>query len=161
MRPFIPSPLASLAVAVAALLASGAGLPTRAAVAGDCAPRVEAAAEKVFGAFVGAFRRASASGVVALMAPGDDARLTLRLSGVRAGSYSSEQALEVLKRSYFGTRAILSVVEGEGCTRGGETRLVRSYRLRVRAQGVEQERTLTAVIVKAGEAWHLDSASDS
>ena len=95
------------------------------------------------------------------MAPGEDARLTLRLSGVRAGAYPSEQALEVLKRSYFGTRAILSVIEGEGCTRGGETRLVRSYRLQVRAQGVVREQTLTAVILRSGDAWHLDSVSDS
>jgi hypothetical protein len=150
----------ALSIALVALAATAA-LPARPTAAGDCAPRVEPAAEKAFGQFLVAFRAKDAGGLVALMAPGDAARLTLRLQGVKSGAYPADQATEVLRRSYFASLEILSVVEGEGCTRGTETRLVRSYRLRVRVQGAEQERTLTAVIVRANGAWSLDAVSDS
>ena len=148
-------------VPVAAALLWMAPWPAATTRADECAPKVEAAAEKTFAALVQAMRKADPQGVVALMAPGKDGRLTLRLSGVKPGAYPKEQATEVLKTAYFKTHEVLSLTEDEGCTRGSEDRLVRAYRMRVRSGGKEQDGTLTAVIQRGEPGWFLDILSDS
>jgi hypothetical protein len=150
------------AFALAVLLASSTAVGAPRARAGDeCAPKVEPAAEKVFSSLLQAMRKASAEGVVALMAPGKEARLSLRLSGVKKGEYPRDQAVEVLKTAYFKTREILSISEDEGCTRGTEARLTRAYRMRVRSGGKEEDGTLKAVIQRGEPGWSLEVLSDS
>lgn len=144
----------------AALVLTGAFSATTAR-ADDCVPKVEAAAEKVFASLVRAMRASSAEGVTELMAPAKDARLTLRLVGVKAGSYTTDQATEVLKSAYFKAREILTLTEDEGCTRGSEARLARAYRMRVRSAGKEQDGTLTAVLQRGDAGWYLSILSDS
>ena len=130
-------------------------------IADDCVPKVEPAAERMFAALVQAMRKGDADGVANLTASGKDARLTLRLSGVKPGSYPKEQAIEVLKTAYFKTREILSLTEDEGCTRGSDSRPVRAYRMRVRSGGAEKDGTLTAVLQRGDAGWSLDILSDS
>ena len=147
-------------IATAAVLLVGT-VSARGARGDDCdPPKVDPAAEKKFASLVQAIRKADADGVVALMASGKDARLTLKLTDVKPGAYPKDQAVEVLKTAYFKTREILSVTEDEGCTRGSETRLVRTYRTRVRSGGNETEGTLTAVLQKGDPGWSLDILSD-
>lgn len=82
------------------------------------------------------------------------------MTGIDAGSYTREQAAELLASTYFADRAVVSLQQAEGCTTGDETRLTRTYRLTTQAGGKTVDGTLTLTLHKKKiddktSAWFL------
>lgn len=130
----------------AALGASGRG----GAEAGEgCAPRVPTEAARAFDAVVRALKKADAAGVAALMEPGKEARLSIRLASIKVDNASAtrEWVVKQLQDAYFPVVTYESVLEDDRCTRGDDKRLNRGYRIRLKKDGSTTDATLTVVIV--------------
>ncbi|MCC7140269.1 MAG: hypothetical protein IT460_17750 [Planctomycetes bacterium] len=152
---------------VAALACATLGLATSAQGRnlGECEKKVPPEAERAFQDVERAVRAADAAAVTATMPSGRDARVHLALPGVDAGSYSRDQATEVLRTRYFATRKVLALTPAEGCTVGSETQLSRTYRLTVQIGRDSVDRTLTIDIVRRRvgqrDVWYLGALKDA
>lgn len=141
------------------------GRPASARGMGDCEQKVPAEADRMFERVAAAFRKRQATGVTDTVDPGKGGRVYLSLTGIDAGSYTREQATELLTGTYFEGRTIVSLQQAEGCTTGDDTRLTRTYRLTTQAGGKTVDGTLTITIHKKKvdertSAWFLGSLKD-
>ena len=111
------------------------------------------------------FRKRQASGVSDAVDPSKGGRVYLSLAGIDAGSYTKEQAAELLASTYFADRTVVNLQQAEGCTTGDDTRLTRTYRLTTQSGGKTVEGTLTLTLHKKKiddrtSAWFLGSLKD-
>jgi hypothetical protein len=155
-----------LALLLSAALIASAGAARAGGGLADCEKKVPAEADAVFARVAAAFRDERASDVTSQVSPAREARLTLRLAGTKAGSYTREQATQLLTDTYFADRDVLSVRPAEGCTTGDDTVLSRTYRTTLRVGKAEVEGTLTIRLVKRKvdertSAWFLDGLNDA
>ena len=158
-------PLLTVLIAAAALAALGGGTAAQARGLGDCERKVPAEAERVFERVASSFRKRQATAVSEAVDPSKGGRVYLSLTGIDAGSYTREQAAELLASTYFAARAVVSLQQAEGCTTGDETRLTRTYRLTTQAGGKTVDGTLTLTLHKKKiddktSAWFLGSLKD-
>jgi hypothetical protein len=133
---------------------------------GDCEKKVPADAERVLAKVSAAFREARANAITESIQPTKDARVYLVLAGLTSGSYTREQATELLGEIYFKGRTIVGVKQAEGCTTGDETMLTRTYLLTTQVGRTTVEGTLTITLVKKkvdeqSSAWFLGSLRDA
>jgi len=122
----------------------------RSAEAGEgCAPKVPVEASRAFDAVVRALKKADAAGVAALIEPGKDARLSIKLASIKVDNPSAtrEWVVKQLTDAYFPVVSYESILEDDKCTRGDEKRLSRGYRIRLKKDGSITDETLTVVIV--------------
>jgi len=159
-------PAVALLLAAAAVLHGAGSVRTASARGmGDCEQKVPAEPDRVFDRVATAFRHRSATGVSDAVDPNKDGRVYLSLTDINVGSYTREQAAELLADRYFKDRTIVTLQQAEGCTTGDDTRLTRSYRLTTQAGGKTVEGTLTVTLHKKKvdartSAWFLGSLKD-
>jgi hypothetical protein len=135
--------LLRLALGLSTALVASAPFASADRGAVDCEKKVPAEAAALFDRVAASFRAEDADGVVAAIWPGREGRLVLALAGLEGEkSYTREQATEVLAGTYFRSRDVALLRQGEGCTTGGEHMLVRTYRLVARVGKAEVESTL-------------------
>ncbi|MBL9088929.1 MAG: hypothetical protein JNM10_17450 [Planctomycetia bacterium] len=152
-------------VTAAVLAALGIGTMAAARAMGDCERKVPPEADRVFERVASAFRKRQATGVSEAVDPSKGGRVYLSLAGIDAGSYTREQAAELLAGTYFADRTVVSLQQAEGCTTGDDTRLTRTYRLTTQAGGKTVDGTLTLTLHKKKiddktSAWFLGSLKD-
>ncbi|MFO0931681.1 MAG: hypothetical protein U1E39_03120 [Planctomycetota bacterium] len=157
----------ALTLLLAAAVWAGLGGATAASAKGmgDCERKVPAEADRVFERVASAFRKRQATGVSDAVDPSKGGRVYLSLTGIEAGSYTREQAAELLASTYFADRSVVSLQQAEGCTTGDETRLTRTYRLTTQSGGKTVDGTLTLTLHKKKiddktSAWFLGSLKD-
>lgn len=140
---------ATLLPAVLLCAALGASAGGGAEAGEGCAPRVPTEAARTFDAVVRALKRADATGVAALMEPGKEARLSIRLKSIKVDNASAtrEWVVKQLQDAYFPVVSYESILEDDRCTRGDDKRLNRGYRIRIKKDGSTADATLTVVIV--------------
>ncbi len=129
--------------------AFGASAGPRAEAGEGCAPRVPTEAARAFEAVVRALKKADAAAVAALMEPGKDARLSIKLASIKVDNASAtrEWVVKQLQDAYFPVVSYESILEDDKCTRGDDKRLSRGYRIRLKKDGAATDATLTVVIV--------------
>ena len=158
-------PALTLLLAAAVWAGLGGATAAEAKAMGDCERKVPAEADRVFERVASAFRKRQASGVSDAVDPSKGGRVYLSLTGIDAGSYTKEQAAELLASTYFADRVVVSLQQAEGCTTGDETRLTRTYRLTTQSGGKTVDGTLTLTLHKKKiddktSAWFLGSLKD-